>query len=753
MSDFFENGFKMVPLKTWLGWVSGRDERGEEPSDKVFIALPMIQRGSVWKPSQIIGLWDSLLRGMPVGSLMLSHMAHLNSDDKPVLVRRLGKKDPEELPVTGGWGLLDGQQRTLAMLAGWPHVQINKTIWVDFSDKPDAENLFRFHITSTNQKFGFQRKSPHSKLALHERALASRYERYESGASEENKNHIAREQPWDANLPIKISDLILHRLQEGNLHDFVNKILAIRIESLEKVINRLSGTEEGNLLKLASKNLDLIKSEDIKNTIYKNVENFSFRLNRILRACQIPLIEVNKEIFDEINHADVDPALAILFKRIGAGGTALSDADYVYSVIKHRLPEAYALIEKIAEKKSIIQHHNATNIVMTAVRLTVAQIEGGSDYESPTKKDFHKIISDINFSARFKNNIVNESLFVSSLNNITEALSFKGKDDIGLPLHSFILIDRPLSQIILRWIMTVNPADQEKYLENNRQELIRFILYWVLCVKDSKKASAILFKKFQNKDSENLFQGGEYAQLLQNEGVAIPLIRPADFEVEKINSIILSEKRKGLVGWKRFDRNKNGEEGDKHYSRCVDLYARWWSLRGSHVHPILLWLQRDVVSTFTESISPDSEDDTPYDFDHICPSNQWSNWTGRQDESSLFHWHKDSGDKQGHWRLGNSIGNIRILNSSTNRSYGDAPPAEKLYLGENDKLKENFPYQTDIHEDEYLSWIGCSVTDRVWNQDSASDFQNAIELRAFHLYKKFYKDLNFSSDYEWKPKE
>lgn len=38
------------------------------------LALPPIQRGSVWKPKQIADLWDSLLRKMPVGSFMLSRL-------------------------------------------------------------------------------------------------------------------------------------------------------------------------------------------------------------------------------------------------------------------------------------------------------------------------------------------------------------------------------------------------------------------------------------------------------------------------------------------------------------------------------------------------------------------------------------------------------------------------------------------------------------------------------------------------------
>lgn len=36
------------------------------------VSLPTVQRGFVWKPSQIENLWDSLLRGFPIGAFVLS---------------------------------------------------------------------------------------------------------------------------------------------------------------------------------------------------------------------------------------------------------------------------------------------------------------------------------------------------------------------------------------------------------------------------------------------------------------------------------------------------------------------------------------------------------------------------------------------------------------------------------------------------------------------------------------------------------
>ena len=53
--SFFQSDVRVEKLAKWLDWAGELDK-------SVFVALPMIQRGSVWKPGQIIDLWDSLLQ-------------------------------------------------------------------------------------------------------------------------------------------------------------------------------------------------------------------------------------------------------------------------------------------------------------------------------------------------------------------------------------------------------------------------------------------------------------------------------------------------------------------------------------------------------------------------------------------------------------------------------------------------------------------------------------------------------------------
>ncbi|MGF1546744.1 MAG: DUF262 domain-containing protein [Thiotrichales bacterium] len=69
MKQYFkERSIEVVKLVDWLELAANHDP-------DYSVVLPMIQRGFVWKPSQIIELWDSLLHGMPTRNSRL-HPAH-----------------------------------------------------------------------------------------------------------------------------------------------------------------------------------------------------------------------------------------------------------------------------------------------------------------------------------------------------------------------------------------------------------------------------------------------------------------------------------------------------------------------------------------------------------------------------------------------------------------------------------------------------------------------------------------------------
>jgi hypothetical protein len=106
-----------MPVETTerdIGTLVGQISHGE-------IKLPEIQRGYIWKPTQVAKLIDSLYRRYPTGTLLFWRAA----DDPTTRKFATGDSAPE--PVIQPLYLLDGQQRLTALhrvLSGHPEAQV-----------------------------------------------------------------------------------------------------------------------------------------------------------------------------------------------------------------------------------------------------------------------------------------------------------------------------------------------------------------------------------------------------------------------------------------------------------------------------------------------------------------------------------------------------------------------------------------------------------------------------------------------------
>jgi hypothetical protein len=714
-----DQDIEILPLEKWLDYASGIDE-------SVYVALPVIQRGSVWKPKQIIDLWDSLLRGMPMGSLMYSPMP------ADILVRKVGGQVLEKSKA-GTIGLIDGQQRTLAMLIAWNHAgeRMDRRIWVDFSDKPGDENLFRFHVTTKNQPFGFQKASPSTKLPMGERRDARLKFEATHGAVDLSQEFLFENaSPHHSKCPLEVRVLIeLWRVLKGNS--------ALWIQHVQQMVQRFDSAK-------------LSTAEQTQ--IHSTISRFASALERMFQL-NVPLIKVDLDFFsgddaavatDESN----DPPLAILFKRIGTGGTPLSDADYVYSVIKHRIPETYTLVEELHRPGNIARLLSATDVVMTAVRLGAAEFSGSAskpltDWESPNKQDFHRLIKHPGFLIDGFLPLIKTTALTQAFDALGILLEYeRDTNPNGIPSHAFPLLNRPLVQVLLRWIRIAqrsHPVDLSAVLSKSRSDVLRFVMYWQLCVTDPRKASLLAWEVLASTKPETGFPDCDMYRIFLDKKVAVPVVSPAWIKKTKRDVAFSPTDLSRLRGWTRFD-TRQATTAEK---LVIDFYQRWWGNGRTYVHPLLLWLQRDTVSGFEGSPVAGRDEDTPYDYDHICPANHWGNWTGEKGADRLINFLVD-GDGNGHWRVGNSIGNMRVWQSEKNRSDGAAAPSKKLEL-DNLETRSALRAQSSIDATQIAGWKDCSG-ERSWNDARVKAFQQVVEQRAFALYERFYTELGFS---EW----
>lgn len=73
------------------------------------VRLPEIQRGYVWKPTQVAKLVESIYRGYPSGSLLF-----WRTEETPE-VREMTAHAPTTAPAVAPLYLLDGQQRLTSL--------------------------------------------------------------------------------------------------------------------------------------------------------------------------------------------------------------------------------------------------------------------------------------------------------------------------------------------------------------------------------------------------------------------------------------------------------------------------------------------------------------------------------------------------------------------------------------------------------------------------------------------------------------
>ncbi len=768
-SFFGDESVVSVSLDEWMSWASGK--QNEQPH-KHHVVLPMIQRGSVWAPHKLLDLWDTLLRGMPIGAMMASEA------DLKKQVKGIGETGARQAKASD-ISLIDGQQRTLSMLAGWPEGLVNPdrpvAIWVDLIDAPQGEYLFRLWATTRAQPYGYARASMGgqslSKLERNKLRLANEaWEKSDALTLWKQPDFM----PWEAKFALPLPKLIVNRDQ---LQAFVQDQLTRLKEALEKKVSSPNGSNDEISQQISKHFTEKLKTLPADSDLGKSIHSLKSALNNVL-ACKFPVIHVRRESFDDLGGQsegeNIDPPLAILFKRVGTGGEPLSNADYVYSVIKHHSDMVHGMVESLLDDQKIRAIYTPTTLVMSAVRLTILNLKYGDgkgqkivDSAKLDKATFARLVRNHSgFIEEFEGAIKKGGTFVTSLRQVLDNLSYDGGGfKTGLPKHALCLIPIPLLETILAWHTLNNPTADA--MERSRLPMVRFVLQGNLCVTDYPKASEVAIKAL--KDDKTVL---DYAK---TSGVDVGILKGDEFPDQVLLDLLTKGDKatayslpspdrlkqtkdkfgylltgpsedvkvdvKGLRGWSRFSLKEDAKREDK---ACAEVYKRWWNRKGGHVHPMLLWLQRDYVFVKFEQqpALAGMDEETPFDFDHILPSAQWAYWTGAEKGHRFIDYPLMDGntivDNTGHWHIGNSIGNIHVLESSENRSWGDASVIDKLGNGE---FAKNALVRVDDKERCWLSASGDTEAPRVWKNPRALAFQRAVEQRAFDLYSKFYADL------------
>lgn len=397
------------------------------------VAIPALQRGLVWKPNQVELLWDSILRGFPIGSFMLSDIVEEGQIAK--------------------YYLMDGQQRFNAISLGF-FPGDSAMLWIDL-DPPSIKNSTRrFWIKATTipHPWGYKNDDECSKLTTAEKREA--LEIFGLHGNIYNRSFSLLETwPVEANCPYPLW-LLLEEVSKNNPKAFLNDIKEVFGHTFFSFRNKIHFSEE----------------------ICDYVENELFHAITELKDYRISCNYLPKEVMEKETVADVQEqtTLEVLFTRLNTGGTQISKDDLNYSAIKAYWPEIKEENDNLAKA-----YMNPAKLAMLAFRLALTSNEDKSLRAELSIKQIRSISKNALYKEKIETLYNKESRLRNILYKVDEWLGVKEETNNRTPpvLRTTIAQNSPEIYLLLMYLAYV---DFDTPISLNAQEIraLAFILHW-----------------------------------------------------------------------------------------------------------------------------------------------------------------------------------------------------------------------------------------------------------------------------------
>lgn len=644
------------------------------------IELPPIQRGFVWKPYQIENLWDSLLRGFPIGCFICKK----NSD--------------------GVIEILDGQQRLTSILLGlnWKEYSLNDDnyakriydmqqkeikIFLDLKENTPDNIDHRKYNTRIITKFhpwGYQ-KSPNKQILNYEnirKAKTAIYNGIDENKSKEdkvdkdrlkvikNENEIFDVYTDEANLNIFF--------KHGFPYDSNDKKDCVLLkDSLQKEYENTYFMYE-----------DEKKDKKKVSELYQKVLERKIPFVYIDEEGQTDYIPKDIQRNNEDNNTEKDlDSTEYLFTLINRGGTRVSNDDLNFSLIKSKLMQdnnnsGRNTIEDINQACKLVGIYPARFITIcyflyktemnkeknkNGISLYVSPTEFRQMLQKDTENKFLSAITPNNKEIKYP---------VSLIEDAKKLMVYNKENTQGIPYIWFLTIIQrytPLAFLMLYLIQTY----RKEVLKENIIKIIT-ILY------------LFDYKKYQRNPLRKLVEKFvEYSEMEKNEDINkrdLSLVTKKFWKDETV---------KNIMTLPFSSLSKDDELEYVKNSRALLLYA-----------------QREYLAKeFTDDKFIIDDMNIPFDYDHIFPQCYKGN-------SNNKYW--------------DSIGNLRAWPYYKNRQDGKKLPYEKFTDEdyENSFCNKNITKRIEDVKNIDDGYEGKKVA------------ANIIRDRLISIYKEWYETLN-----------
>lgn len=544
-------------LKQIASWTSGISE----------VTIPAIQRGLVWKPNQVELLWDSILRGFPIGSFLLSDVVERNNHGK--------------------YYLMDGQQRYNAISIGFNTVpDARAVLWIDI-DPPIIKNstrIFWIKATTIPHPWGYKNDDESSRLNTSEKRAALQTFNLD-GNIYNNTFSLKSTWPVESNCPIPLWCFIQATYETENAESFFQKACQL----------------------FQTSDFAFREKVNITDTAKAYVINTLFPAFKALKDYRINCNHLPQSVMETETNNDTSEqtTLEVLFTRLNTGGTQISRDDLNYSAIKAYWPSIRDVNDKLAEK-----YMNPSQLVMLAFRLALT-----SDSDKGLRNDLSikQIRSYANkkeerkkIEALYKQE-GKESKLERILSQIDNWLKVTDTDNLRTPsiLRTLIAKNSPDIYLLLMYLACKN---QQKSIDLTASEIrsLAFSLHWFSA--DIKGCVQEIFSRCKNGINKTNIQKG-IAQLI-HDCKLLPIYSPEEVQ----NFTRIKESAKWYIG-------------ESIPAAANIFFDRIFWYGNTVANEILLYAEREYINNHFANYDPARQDlwaeyNRPWDFDHIVARNR-----------------------------------------------------------------------------------------------------------------------------------
>ena len=389
-------------------------------SDKgIFATVPTLQRGLVWSAQQNELFWDSVMRKIPVGAILLC----------PTLL----SQNKGNMPATHH--ILDGQQRCNAIAKGFddkPFEQSDAIIWLDLD--PDKEKLqgtsrrYLVCVSTVAHPWGYKITDETGRSACLETGAIRNALKNINSENEKKRPIPAQMYPIEANLPVPLGFLFHSFMQTETEDEFwQNALEYIKTIPFDNIKDKL---------------YDFIKNNsEQKKYIYTGIKNAMAYKIVAMNAPETIVTEDTEEAESTIEH---------LFQRINRQGTRLDGEELVYSTIKSYWPEIADTLDKCASGRM-----PASRLLVLAIRTALSEDELKGNI---SVNHIRKLINN-EADKRKIENFLNSSL-KDACEKIDDWLRYSDKNNTGFPPVLYTTIAHSAPEIYLLLLVLTKQNDK-----------------------------------------------------------------------------------------------------------------------------------------------------------------------------------------------------------------------------------------------------------------------------------------------------